>query len=46
MFDCEGCFFGVSSGDECLWILFQVVVAMEFVLDGEIGFGGCGVHGC
>jgi len=25
---------------------FQWLFATEFVLGGEIGFGGCGVHGC
>lgn len=26
LFDCEGCFFGVSSGDGCLRISLPVVV--------------------
>jgi len=25
---------------------FQWLFAMKFVLGGEIGFGGCEVHGC
>jgi len=25
---------------------FQWLFATEFVFDGEIGFGGCGVNGC
>lgn len=27
-------------------LVFQWLFAMEYVLGGEIDFGGCGVHGC
>lgn len=47
MFHLEGCYFGTSSGDRWLWILFvSGCFVEEPVLGGNVYFSGCCTHGC
>ena len=47
MFHLEGCYVGMSSDDEWLWISFSSDHSVkESVLGGDVYFGGCCPHEC